>query len=217
MQRNILFMIGIVTLTIALTACTKDVKPKEDKVQEIINDPDKSDAVEDGRDIEEDRKDDAEEKKDALGILNRIWAGFDDDEKFPGIGGDFENTVDGAPGRFNLAKGEEFAASYHIPQARVDEVTEAATFMHMMNANTFTLVALHTGDTESFAADLKKNIEGTQWICGFPDRLVIAEIGASYLVYAFGEEGVMENYYMNLNTAYPDAVILYDVNLAPDF
>ena len=38
----------------------------------------------------------------ALEILENVWADYSDDEKFPVMGGDMVNMVDGAPGAYGL-------------------------------------------------------------------------------------------------------------------
>ena len=45
--------------------------------------------------------------------------------------------------------------------------------MHMMNSNTFTGAVVRIDDAKDLADSLKTNIEGTQWVCGCPDRLII--------------------------------------------
>ena len=52
----------------------------------------------------------------------------------------------------------------------------------MMNANTFTAGAFHvasSSDVDSVVSDLKDNIMNRQWMCGFPDKLVILTLSTS--------------------------------------
>ena len=63
---------------------------------------------------------------------------------------------------------------------------EAASLVHMMNANTFTAAAYHaTGDTAELAQQLRDNIMQRQWMCGFPDKQVVAVVD-EYVVAVFG-------------------------------
>ena len=47
-------------------------------------------------------KKNAEVPGSALEILENVWALYGDDEKFPVMGGDAVNMVDGAPGAFGI-------------------------------------------------------------------------------------------------------------------
>ena len=73
----------------------------------------------------------------ALEILETVWAMYGADEKFAVIGGDMGNPVNDAPGSYNLAD-ENISYTLLIPAEQLGNVTEAASMMHMMNANNFT-------------------------------------------------------------------------------
>ena len=47
-----------------------------------------------------------ESKQAALELLNKVWASYTDDEKFPAAGGDYDNSVDDAAGAVNIGKRE---------------------------------------------------------------------------------------------------------------
>ena len=81
-------------------------------------------------------------------------------------------------------------------------VDEAASLVHMMNANTFTAAAYHaTGDTAELAQQLRDNIMHRQWMCGFPDKLVVAEVG-EYVVTVFGANELVDTFMTHLNGIY---------------
>ena len=64
--------------------------------------------------------------------------------------------------------------------------------MHMMNANTFTCGALRVkngDDAAKLAEDLRDAIQNKQWMCGFPDKLVIATLG-NYVVSVYGDAAI---------------------------
>ena len=72
----------------------------------------------------------------------------------------------------------------------------------MMNANTFTAAAYHaTGDTAELAQQLRDNIMQCQWMCGFPDKLVVAEVG-EYVVTVFGADELVDTFMTHLNGIY---------------
>lgn len=152
----------------------------------------------------------------ATELLVNIWAAFDESQKFAVAGGDAENAVMDAPGAFSTADAEALDATLAVPADAAAYIDEAASLMHMMNANTFTAGAFHVKDAANQAAfveALKTNVLNRQWMCGFPDTLVIYTIG-EYVVSAFGEATNIENLKANIVTAYADAVLAAEENLA---
>ena len=151
----------------------------------------------------------------AVGVFEAIWNQFTEAEMFPVMGGGYDAPVDGKPGAVALTSTDVLTGSFYVPADMYDSMDDVATMMHMMNANTFTGVVAHvTGDTAAFAEAVKTNIQGTQWICGFPDKLYVIDLGDSYIAYAFGEASIMESFKTNALAAYPSASVLSEVNLA---
>lgn len=150
----------------------------------------------------------------SLEVFDKIWSLYAEDDKFAAIGGSFANPVDGNPGNYEMTDQEGLIGMFYIPEAQIDKVDDVATLMHMMNANTFTGAVVHVSDVDTFAAQLKTNIESTQWVCGFPDQLIIAEAANGYVAYAFGEASLMKTYEEKMSKAYPGVRILYQVDLA---
>ncbi len=141
----------------------------------------------------------------ALEILETVWADYADEEKFPVIGGSMAAPVDGAPGNYDLAD-ENISFSLLIPAEQLVSVTEAASMIHMMNANTFTCAAYKLAEGVSaadFGAAMQSAIQGNQWMCGFPDSLLIRSFGDSYVVVAFGVNDAMTPFETHLSAAYP--------------
>ena len=145
----------------------------------------------------------------ALEILETVWGSYAEDEKFAVIGGDMANPVDGAPGSYNIAD-ENISYSLLIPAEQLGYVTEAASMIHMMNANTFTCAAFKLSGTTAadFGAAMKEAILGNQWMCGFPDSLHIRAIGDQYVIVAFGVNDAMTPFETHLAAAYPGAEII---------
>lgn len=147
-----------------------------------------------------------------LALLESVWALYGEDEKFAIMGGNPEAGIMDAPGSWDLAQKEGLIYSLLIPGEDMQNVTEAATMIHMMNANTFTggAVKLAEGtDTAAFAANVRDAIADNQWICGFPEKLLIAEAGGCVVI-AFGVEQAMTSLTNHLAEAAADAVVLYD-------
>lgn len=146
----------------------------------------------------------------ALNILETVWNTYGEDEKFAVAGGDFSeaNAREDAPGVFDLK--DRALADSELGLPKTAEVDEAASLVHMMNANTFTAAAYHaTGDTAELAQQLRDNIMQRQWMCGFPDKLVIATLG-NYVVSVYGDEELVNTFRDKLQAAYSDAAIAYD-------
>lgn len=154
--------------------------------------------------------------KTAVDILADVWAAYEEDEMFAIVGGDYETMVSDAPGKVNVADGETLDALLGFPAASAGMIDDGASMMHMMNQNTFTAGVYHvtkTDDVQAVADAVKENIMNRQWMCGFPDDLVIYSVGTSYLAVAFGAEEVVDNFEEELQEVYASSKVLYDEDL----
>ena len=147
----------------------------------------------------------------ALEILETVWAQFGEDEKFFVMGGDFDAMVDGAPGK--VTNTDFMSSNLIVPAEQVANITDAAALTHGMNANTFTGAAYAVADSQAFAAAMQTAIQGNQWMCGFPEKLVIAEVGG-YVVVLFGHGDAVNPFQTKLTAAYPTTNILVDEAIA---
>ena len=152
------------------------------------------------------KKDDgkADAPADSLALLTKVWDSYTDDEKFPAAGGDYETSVDDAPGAFDPSNADNLNFLLTVPTEDASLIDDAASLMHMMNANTFTCGALRVkngDDAAKLAEDLRDAIQNKQWMCGFPDKLVVAEVG-EYVVAAFGAEDLVDTFMTHLNGIY---------------
>lgn len=141
---------------------------------------------------DEPSSDQAAEITSALNLLETVWNDYGEDEKFAVVGGgpDAEQMVDGAPGAFDLS--DRSLAEYHLVLPETAEVDEAASLIHMLNANTFTAAAYHaTGDAQALATELRDAVQANRWMCGFPDKVVVAVRG-EYVAVAFGAEDLVD-------------------------
>ena len=80
-----------------------------------------------------------------------------------------------------------------------------------MNSNTFTGAAFHVADpanADGLVEALKENIMNTQWICGFPDSLNIFVVNGEYVVAAFGNAEIMENFKTKLTEVFGESAVL---------
>ena len=149
----------------------------------------------------------------AVGVLETIWNGFPEDSRFAVYGGMMEKPVDSAPGKLDLSNTEEILSQSLIPQERLGEVEEGASLVHLMNSNLFTAAAFrlkNDADAETFAKALRENIQKNQWICGQPDRLVVAAPAGDTVLMVFGSEEAMELFGDSFTRAFPDAKVYFD-------
>ena len=146
----------------------------------------------------------------ALEILETVWGQFGEDEKFFAMGGDYDNMVDGAPG--TVTNADYISGVLLVPAGT--EVLEAAGLVHGMNLNSFTAGAFKVADAAAFAETMHEAIASNQWMCGFPDKMVIATIGNEYVVAAFGVNDAINPFEAKFTAAYPAAEIVYSEAIA---
>lgn len=156
--------------------------------------------------------------KSSLELLSNVWGSYQEDEKFAAAGGDMseENMTMDGPGRFSMEDATALDTTLGFPEASADQIDDAASLVHMMNANTFTCGVFHVkdaGNLASISTAIKDNIMQRQWMCGFPDRLVIVKVG-SYLVSFFGESEIVTMFQTKLGNAYASAETLCDEPIA---
>ena len=146
----------------------------------------------------------------ALEVLEKTWAAVEEDSKFPVMGGDFENLVDGAPGNYSLTD-EGLSSTLLIPEAEIANVDEAASLVHGMMLNNFTFGAYHvTGDVAAFVEAMHTAITGNRWMCGMPEKLIIAVVGGEYVVAGFGINDAVAPFETAFTATYPDAEMKYN-------
>lgn len=163
----------------------------------------------------------------ALEILENTWAGFAEEEQFPIYGGDMEThnammeqdesyILPSAPGNYDMTYSENLPYVLQIPAELVANVDQAATMTHGMLANNFTAGALHLTegtDAESFAASVNEALLTNHWMCGFPEKNLVAVVGGEYVVLAYGLVDNVTPFRDHLAEAYPDAQILYNEDM----
>ena len=155
---------------------------------------------------------DAAAPADSLELLTKVWDSYTDDEKFSAVGGDYDHSVDDAPGAFDISQADNVEYMLTLPQDKVSLIDGAASLMHMMNANTFTCGAFHPAkaeDADTLAQTLRDSIQGKQWMCGFPDKLVVAKVGG-YVVSFYGDQDLVNTFRDKLSAAWAGTEIVFD-------
>lgn len=154
--------------------------------------------------------------KEAVDILNDVWAKFGEEEAFAVVGGYYDHMVENEAGTAKDADGDTLDQMFGFPSASAELIDDAASLVHMMNQNTFTASVYHVSDAaelEGLAEAMKDNILNRQWMCGFPDGLVIYSVGSNYLVSAFGSQMNIDNFGTHLTETFGSAELLYNENL----
>ena len=145
-------------------------------------------------------------------LLTAIWAAYGEEDRFASYGGTVENSVADAPGDLDMTNTEELTGKYLLPQRVLDQVENGASLVHLMNNNIFTAAAFgmkQDADLKAEAKALRDGLQSTQWICGQPDRLLVAQVDG-HLLMAFAAKEAMDTFRQNLQSVYPSASILYD-------
>ena len=160
----------------------------------------------------------ADQPADALALLEAVWNSYSEDDKFPAAGGDYDeaNMTEDAPGNFSVEDGDALDYSLSFPAADAGKLSDAASLTHMMNANTFTAGAFHvasSSDVDSVVSDLKDNIMNRQWMCGFPDKLVILTLG-DYVISCYGAEDLVDQFSGKVTETFADAAVVCDEAIA---
>lgn len=206
-MKKIIAMLLALTVVLGLAACgnntAKDTTPQTTAPVETTEAP-----VETTEELIEDTMAPAA-TNGATDLINAIWNAVPEDKKFFAMGGDFNNIADNAAGVYGLEDQEAITATLLIPADQITNVDEAASLMHGMLANNFTCGAFHvTGDKAAFAEAMHEAVANNQWICGMPEKLIVAEIG-EYVLVAFGINDAINPFEDALKTVYADATIKY--------
>jgi len=91
-----------------------------------------------------------------------------------------------------------------LPASVIEEADDAASLFHMMNGNTFTCGVLHlkdAGQLDAAAGEVKTYVMNTQWMCGFPDKLVILTLG-DYVISCYGAEDLVDQFSGKIGEVY---------------
>ena len=154
--------------------------------------------------------------KSALEILEKVWGKYTADDKFPATGGSQKHMKDDMPGKFDVSDAEALDFELGFPKDAAEEIDDAASLVHMLNQNNFSCGVYHvksSGNVEALAAKVKENILARQWMCGFPEKLVILSVG-DYIISVFGAGELINTFVSKLNAEYGSSKQLFDVPIA---
>ena len=158
----------------------------------------------------------AEEKasfESAVDLLTAAYEEYDEEERFPICGGDMDQSVMDAPGKFDIEKVEELDLTLGLPKSAAEDIDDAASIVHLMNANIFTGAAYHLKsgvDAGEFAEEIKGNLMERQWICGSPEILFVIDSGDGYVISLFGETTIARSFKDNVLGLFQDGEVLVE-------
>lgn len=150
-----------------------------------------------------------------LEVLNTVWDSYATADEFPAAGGDMQTEATTnweGPAAYGLTDAETLEAMLHFPAASVAKITEAASLMHAMNANTFTCGAYkvaNTDDMDALVTEIKSTIDSTQWMCGFPEKVLIAKTG-DVIIACVGNADIVNTFNTYLTGAYATTTVVVD-------
>ncbi len=221
----ILILAVAMTATMLLTSCVSS-DPKETDAPETdapVTDAPETDAPEtDAPETDAPATDvpetdaPAADTEGAAGLLNSVWNAIPEENRFFVGGGNsynFDTLVQGAPGKFVALEDADYDANMGYPAADVSKIDDAASMFHGMNVNTFTCAAVHftnADDATAMVETIKNNIMARQWMCGFPEKLVMITADDNYLIYMWGAGDILDSFAAQVTTTVPGATIVVD-------
>ena len=143
---------------------------------------------------------------DPLSILSTVWNTYSEDEMFAST----------EPMSMDVGDTDTLVYQLTFPADDAALIDSAAALLHMMNMNTFTCGAYHAADAKDvtkLAGDLRDAIQGKQWMCGFPDKLVIVTMD-NYVLGMYGDEELINTFRDKLLASYSAAAVVYDEAIA---
>ena len=152
-------------------------------------------------------------------LLAAIWAQHSEEDRFPVMGGDYDNVVENSPGAFDLSHTDAAAnldSLYAFPPEEIGKIDSAAGMVHGMNANIFTCGAFQVkqGDDPSACADrIKNHVLTKQFICGSPEKLAILSLPGNYLISVYGTTDAVTSFVQKTQHLIDDAAIVAEQQL----
>jgi len=209
-MKKISLFLALTLLLGALAGCNRNVPQDDDGHIQPSSSSDDTNMPDDSGDGQNDPLDML--KTQSCQYLAAIWEKFPEAERFAAYGGTVESATDNAPGELDMQNTEELTTKYLLPQDMLESVSEGASLVHMMNSNIFTaaVVKLRQPDQLTPLYEAWRNaIQNNRWICGQPDRLLMAKLDQDHLLMSFGSTQVMDQFATQLKAAVSDAEVLY--------
>ena len=95
---------------------------------------------------------------------------------------------------------------------------DVATLQHMMNTNTFSSAVAKLKDpskASEFAEEYKTVVQNQQWMCGFPDKVVVISV-ENYIVMAYGYDEIIDDLVHACSEVNASSTVLVDAPAVQD-
>ena len=138
----------------------------------------------------------------SVDVMGDIWGRMNKD--LPVFGGNLMDQHMDSPGEFKLDAEDaeaELEAMYYVPVEVISSLKDGATCVHLMNQNTFTSACFKVDNPKEVGEKIADNIRNANWMCGFPDKLVMM-MGDTYVIYAFGAEELVDSFKKTVEDAF---------------
>ncbi len=132
------------------------------------------------------------------------------------VGGGYENSNWEGPDVVPAADTAYMADMLLVPEAELANIEATASAMHSMMINNFCAGAYNLvegADVAAFVASMQAAIQGNQWVCGFPEQLVIADVGGCVIV-VYGNGQIVEKFSTAISETYPSTTVLVNEAIA---
>ena len=200
MKRILALTLAVLMLAMCFVACGKTEDPNTDDTNNTENNGEQNTEADPAY-------------KSALELLTTILNGYNatatEETKLYVVGGNmlnFETCNPEGPAEFVALADTDYNENLGIAVEDVAKIDGAASMHNMMNANMFTSYAIHVkadADIDALAESLKTSILARHWICGSPDKLVIAKAPSNYLIVTWGvsvDGGIVNPYTQSFAT-----------------
>ena len=154
----------------------------------------------------------------ALDLLDPIWMGLGGEHQPASYGGHFSEEYSSGPATYDLTYADELAGVLMLPTDKMDSVEDAATVVHLLNANSMTagVVKLKEGtDVKAFADAVADRISNNQWMCGFPEWMAVVQINDNFLFIGYGLYDMINPMVVNMDSSW-NAKQLYNRTLVAE-
>ena len=154
----------------------------------------------------------AQTSASALAVLNNLWALYSEEEKFPVAGGDTDKMNPEGPDSYGLEDTASLSVQLLVPEDQAGKIEEAAALFHGMMVNNFTCGVFRMAtniDAAAFAEMMHGAVANARWMCGMPEKLLIAVVDDRHVLVAFGLGDLIGGLQTKLTAAYPNAQIKY--------
>lgn len=122
-------------------------------------------------------------------ILIKVWACYEEENKFTIIGGDMDTMVVGYPAEFNMVAEDEMEGLLGVTSEAAELLDNVASMTDEMNSNDFTVGAfqvIEASDVKTLRESIETALTEKDWSGEQPEKLVVATLEDDYLIVGYG-------------------------------